>query len=230
MILDGELYFASMQELNDPFEFRWRDRFPADPDEIDAFAKEVCAQRFPLDRTPAERLAHYEPLRQSMHEIVARRHDRTALTETSATYGVFCASEINSDILMWSHYAADHKGLCVGICTERVTDKQFYAVQYTDSLPIIDVREYLQFSTATFDKMALAKAKHWEYEKEWRNGDVPGAHRFPGCVDAIVLGAMMPEATRREVREATESAKCEIKIVEAGRSESHYRLDIPRLD
>jgi hypothetical protein len=54
-IQSGELYFAPMHKLNDPFEFRWRDRFTRDPAQIDFLARELCASEFPEHTSPEER-------------------------------------------------------------------------------------------------------------------------------------------------------------------------------
>ena len=76
---------------------------------------------------------------------------------------VGCFSEINNSILMWSHYANNHKGFCV--------EYDFYSMP--PLLPVIYDAYYWGiegFGKAKSDGTlkVLRKAKEWEYEREWR--------------------------------------------------------------
>ncbi len=46
MIVKGELYFSTVNQLNDPFEFRWRERLPSTPDEIDLYPASCVLTNF----------------------------------------------------------------------------------------------------------------------------------------------------------------------------------------
>jgi hypothetical protein len=45
LIVKGHVYFSTVKQLNDPFEFRWREVWPEDRAEIDHFAREMCSIR-----------------------------------------------------------------------------------------------------------------------------------------------------------------------------------------
>lgn len=83
-------------------------------------------------------------------------------------FNVSCFSEIPDSILMWSHYANNHEGFCIGYDTSRIPQnikKEFYPVFYHETLfPLIkkgeDINEY-KFNS-------LIKYKDWKYENEWR--------------------------------------------------------------
>src|SRR5688572_21539252 len=104
-------------------------------------------------------------------------------------HGVCCLTEICDDILMWSHYAAQHTGVCIGIRPDRIASKLFRPVEYSEVVPLLDAWEYIRGSAGTFVKLGLTKASHWSYEKEWRTVDRAGPKQYPGCVDRIVIGA-----------------------------------------
>ena len=79
-------------------------------------------------------------------------------------------SEINDDILMWSHYAGRHNGVCIEFsCTDkRHADflAQAFPVKYQQELPSINY--YATPLIKQLEAFILTKAKHWEYEKERR--------------------------------------------------------------
>ncbi|BCG47165.1 hypothetical protein GEOBRER4_n1990 [Citrifermentans bremense] len=84
--------------------------------------------------------------------------------------GVVCFSESNSNLLMWSHYADSHKGICLIYESEErpvVGWKQysFHKVKYNKNRNI-DVLS-VGFEKAFFDLLTI-KSPEWEYEKEQR--------------------------------------------------------------
>lgn len=85
-------------------------------------------------------------------------------------YRIACLSEDNDSILMWAHYANNHKGVCIEYDFQELI-KKFKC----DLFPIIYVKKrkrYDQFdlinSSLTFQKSVFLKADVWSYEKEWR--------------------------------------------------------------
>jgi hypothetical protein len=146
-------------------------------------------------------------------------------TSAEIILGVFSASEIENDLLMWSHYADHHKGVCVGV-RPSVIARRFLRVDYVEHVPVMDVWEYVEPSTDIFVKLSIAKSLRWEYEKEWRTISKKGPQRFPGCVDRVVIGALASDATRKSVHEAVNASKQEIRILEAKLSAKEYALVI----
>ena len=90
-------------------------------------------------------------------------------------YGVFCVTEADDNILMWSHYAESHTGFLLKNNSEfllnYIVNKKnnyekisFYPVKYTEDIPYITMYKYL------FDSENIFLNKHpcWKYEHEWR--------------------------------------------------------------
>ena len=85
---------------------------------------------------------------------------------------VACFSEINDSILMWSHYAQNHKGFCIEYdlsdwdCKDHlkpvqyVDERHYIRSNFADNLPPNAGREIMD--------AALFKSAEWSYEKEWR--------------------------------------------------------------
>lgn len=228
MIAKGELYFAPVHQLNDPFEYRWRDTLPTNHDEIVLYTKELLAANFPFDSI-AKRRQRFNELLPDIEKLAAQKEGKATSTVTAIFQGVFCASEINDDILMWSHYASNHTGVCVSILPTAVKRKRFFPVLYSEEVPVVDGWEYIRPKPGLFVKLSRTKARHWNYEKEWRTIHTPGPVEFPGCVDCVIIGAMASPAVKQEVQQFVASTGLPIKVVTATRSETHYRVDI-RID
>lgn len=83
-------------------------------------------------------------------------------------FRVSCFSKTPYSILMWSHYANDHKGFCISYNTSKIKEKikkELYPVFYQDILiPLIKTEKNLNTGKIN----SLLKYKDWKYEKEWR--------------------------------------------------------------
>lgn len=91
----------------------------------------------------------------------------------------FSASEITTNILMWSHYAHNHEGFCIEYdmndlisFISKENRVKIFPIVYSNKMP--DLTELLvkYLSTGEIDgkmfKTVIMKMKQWEYEKEWR--------------------------------------------------------------
>jgi hypothetical protein len=229
LIVHGELYYAKTDELNDPFEFRWREDYPKCNTEIDAFVREMLALNYPNDSI-AERTVHYHDMFREAKEYAERvRRGGPLMTSTKIMHGLFCASEVNNDILMWSHYAGKHTGVCVGFRLNAVKPKILLPVNYTDELPIISVWTYAKCDGQVMVDLSCTKAKHWSYEKEWRTIHNPGVRTIPSFVDTVIIGALAPETAKRDVIKAVAEAPQNIRVLQARLSETHYAVEFDEL-
>jgi hypothetical protein len=93
--------------------------------------------------------------------------------------GVSCFSAKNDNFLMWSHYAEEHRGLCLEFDFSReipmMLQQGFLMINsymlnmrkvvYTDSTAIVNLQSVCRdrFSPVYY------KSKHWEYEQEYRS-------------------------------------------------------------
>lgn len=92
--------------------------------------------------------------KQLQHDTKARNMQRT----------IFLASfsERSDSILMWSHYANNHKGVCIGYSLKELIEKyDFFPVVYEGRL-----QQYTDGSSEL--REILTKYTDWSYEKEWR--------------------------------------------------------------
>lgn len=80
--------------------------------------------------------------------------------------GILCLSEDPSNILMWSHYASNHSGICIGFDTDYKPFRSASQVSYSDGRPSA---EFNSEPENLLKRVLLTKSKHWSYEKEWRS-------------------------------------------------------------
>ncbi|MBE7546548.1 MAG: DUF2971 domain-containing protein [Candidatus Kuenenia stuttgartiensis] len=117
--------------------------------------------------------------------------------------GVLPFSEINDNILMWSHYSESHTGFCIEF--ERTDSNELgnwdycMPVLYDDNLPTIKPIELGDKKVVS--KILTTKSKLWSYEREWRILVNKGnqIHDLPGNITGIVFGCRMLFAKRREI-------------------------------
>ena len=81
--------------------------------------------------------------------------------------GIYCLSEDNKNILMWSHYATNHEGLILefDVAETSATFSQTYKVDYSKNYPTLS---FLNKNKNEHHELLTTKSIDWEYEKEWR--------------------------------------------------------------
>lgn len=100
--------------------------------------------------------------------------DKMLFENQDKYYGIFSCCEDWDSIVMWSHYALNHSGFCVGFWVEEMKDQEFFGklgqVVYRHTYPIIKPRaakkDDLMMENSFIE--THTKAKEWEYESEYR--------------------------------------------------------------
>ena len=124
--------------------------------------------------------------------------------------GVFCLSERNDSILMWSHYANSHRGFCIEF--ERHPENDFgdyektRKVRYINAYPVVNILDRKK----SYDYKFYRKATEWKYEKEWRIINEEGDIEVPLSVEisAIIFGLKTREKDKTEIRQILPSLQC----------------------
>ncbi len=103
-------------------------------------------------------------------------------------YGVSCFSKTYRSILMWSHYADDHKGICV----EVLIDEELCREKNIDIVEINYMKSIATIADPGADAKSLLSRKlfPWKYEKEIRlfsNGK--NSQKRIGKISRIILGS-----------------------------------------
>jgi hypothetical protein len=90
--------------------------------------------------------------------------------------GVFSLSETWKSQLMWSHYADEHRGICLEYDTTQIPHPDLAAVDYCSprSVKASDLIKWKLEASSEAERRVhntyfFAKAPQWKYEKEWRD-------------------------------------------------------------
>ena len=148
--------------------------------------------------------------------------------------GICCFSEIYDNVLMWSHYADSHRGVCLQFEGTSHTpffgmaQKVRYQIEYPIVNPIVDEPDKM------VNLALLSKAKFWKYEKEWRIilvEEGPGIQKFPPeLLKGVILGASISNENTMKVISWAEERNLPLQIYKAYLKEDEYGLDIKTIN
>jgi hypothetical protein len=122
----------------------------------------------------------------------------------------FSASSRNT--VLWSHYAAEHRGIAIEFDSDKITwtDGQFGQVKYADIVPQLPHNSIDQFTEAY-----LCKSNDWAYECEWRfvtAKDTPFQNFPSDCIRRILLGWRVTTADEEIIQFWSRSLSAAITI------------------
>ncbi len=209
MLVNRECYFVSPIQLNDPYDCRINIR------ESLRAALETAEKN--QNKKIQERLAQFGKI-----DHVYERMDKDL-----ASLGVFSLSKTPTHVLLWSHYASNHSGFCVGLrpSDSLATHENPYQivgasdVAYSATNPFIEyfqelalaptVPEWNEFWVSLLSMGMAVKAESWKYEEEVRIlRQIPGTVPFsPRDLTEIVFGLNMESQNRTTIRRILSGAE-----------------------
>ena len=227
-VVDSLLYLSARSELNDPFDVKSVLHFTKEAIHPPNYYKQLFKDQ---DLTHTERKEIKNRL-YSPEKI--KNAIQTHLYEAIECTGFHSFTTKHRDLLMWSHYADGHRGVCLIFSTAHDVDIFIRAlpVSYEKSLPVI---EYSQSIGRDLVKKAfLTKAKPWKYEDERRIFCPKLAKKFlyfnPASLVGLILGAYISTENEVVIRglvdERVTKGLPPLKIYRAFQSENEYRLRI----
>jgi len=87
--------------------------------------------------------------------------------DQNSKMGLLCFTRDWTNVLLWSHYADKHRGICLGFDLKLGT---FEEVEYVDKRlrPEVDDEEQFSLPESLQKRLHLLKASDWRYEQELR--------------------------------------------------------------
>jgi len=167
----------------------------------------------------------------------------TSLTETTVNNalssimnnnGISCFSEINNEILMWSHYADSHKGFCLEFDTSHDPFENSLKVTYNKKIPRIDTVDFfMKDGDDQVTKACCTKHKSWKYEKEWRvlkdEGDT--SYGYPAeALTAVYFGAEMDFAHLEIIALIIQSQNQNVKFYQGKKSKTDFLVEFTQCE
>lgn len=251
-IKDSALYFNTPDSFNDPF-----DNAPSY--NISVESRRELINRFVQDnrgKCSDDLLDEAHNIPASEFNTLFKDNDFNKLY--TAKRGITCLSRDNANILMWSHYANKHSGVCLGFDIDENDEHlinffdetrnqkffpngkacRLFPMTYVafDERPSIDMND----ENKSWTEILTFKSDLWKYEQEVRimvhSYDqiiFPRTlHYKPDCLKEIICGANMKLKTFIDLKnfiDKLSNAK-NISISVATLSDSAYKLLIKKLD
>ena len=235
IVVDSKLYFPTALQFNDPFEAAPAIAVDLRPDVLKRHLTAMIARQMPQADRARRRQVLADMLRQPRPTIL--RQAEEASRSTLAEIG-FCSMAGNCDnILMWSHYAAAHTGICLGFQTEpfelNVPMCRAYPVRYEPERPAHDPLSGMK-PRRMFD-LLLTKASFWSYEEEYRlirrsPLEGPGHEPFPSDrLVSITFGMRTPPEVMALVHEWIRERRLDVPLFQAQPDPALFALRVKPL-
>lgn len=120
----------------------------------------------------------FELLAENADERRVRKILRNFKESFNSHTGLLCFSANWTNPVLWSHYGAKHRGICLGFNVKRqLAEKVIYKSKRILSKRTENVDDLLSFNDDLQRKLLKTKFRHWHYEEEYR--------RFISLDDAI---------------------------------------------
>lgn len=204
MLLNAQFYCQPPRFFDDPHDAQQAAKATGSPRDIDKFVmhtigREVIELMHRRGLTSLTQLSNLkEPGDLAIMQRAARKHERRRTR-------VLSLSGDPTSELMWSFYADEHRGICLGFDAEHPFFVKARPIRYvsnpaeieppTDSLP-------------ENDPLLYCKGEAWEWQHEWRlvwAGEEPRLVAFPPeALKFVILGEGFPHALFGELAEALE--------------------------
>ena len=153
----------------------------------------------------------------------------------------FCESP--EVLLMWSHYADSHKGICIEYNIQKwresdIRRRILFPVIYKNSL-YNSTNHLLRFiNEENFNNLypiisGSTKSNEWNYEKEWRfifqNGDSFPAQNYPmNCQCKVYLGYKIEDESKKKIIKICENKN--IDVYQSKLKSDSYSLEFEKIN
>ncbi len=165
------LRYTPHESFNDPFE-----NAPSEPEKVDCLGKDKAIALHAAMRD----VSTYS--KDLVDETLANKFQKDAIVLTFQDYqerlGTVCLSETHDNLLMWAHYASEHRGFAIEFDStyffEFADDPLKTSLFNVDRVSYREMRvadrpdNHWDYYHGTPHEIATTKSTHWSHEQEWR--------------------------------------------------------------
>ena len=212
------IYFSNYKDFNDPFESACKKKCDFTPQEyFEAFQRWGVDLFSSMQKAEEIRLGHVNgvELQRQVADLILNG------------FAYFCMAENPDNILMWSHYADSHKGVCLKF--DLLQDLDTFAL----TVPVDYNSEYPEFDTLNGNpgvNIITRKSPDWAYEHEHRTVKVNahGLHEIKkNVLVEVIFGCRISEEDKAQIRALVKSNGFNsVPFSEAKANPEAYKLDI----
>jgi hypothetical protein len=227
IVVDSRLYFAAASSFNDPFDTLPAVSVDASPEDLETYYRQLADEHRMGERD--EEKAAYVRQMTSLSPEDRLEVARSAMADSARHMAVCSLSARPDSVLMWSHYAANHTGICLRF----IFPKEWaHPVAYSKERPVLNrIKAALaaERDMGAWGQALLTKADFWAYEEEWRalGADGPGEKPFfPKSLWGIIFGARATSETRALVTAWIDERGLRLDLLDAVPDPDLFRLNI----
>jgi hypothetical protein len=235
------LYCSSPSAFNDPWDCKpyFNTEILTDPVENEKhvqWAVDICRRRTAMSVVAIENMRRTLLTDRARAAALIVELSEGLFPEINQRYRVYCLGPEVGNLLMWAHYADDHKGICLEFSLRNKVMCCALRCQYEQAFPLMKA-----YSRSEADNLLplLAKAEVWAYEKEYRlvaqerSVAVPGSDTLmtdhgllqlqDGALTAVIVGC---QGDFENVRTLVQAVAPAVKVKRAVRVPNRYELQI----
>lgn len=241
-LMTGKIWFPKPDSLNDPYDCAIVNMSKFYIDDLKKSRLNIVSVLERMRPTTSSRSEFEKNLYSMINDHISKISEKDVATqrELSETYeifqsainnfGILSLSETPENILMWSHYASGHTGICFQFERNETNKLGLNSKKVIYSNKRIDTGTS-SINTTDFDLFCV-KHKGWKYEREWRLVEDKGNqhYEFPGRLNSVICGCLMShkniELLTKLVESYNSTAKDKISIKYAKMNEKTFKISI----
>ncbi len=225
----SSIWFSNPRIFNDPFDCNINSNYTEKPEELEKYFTKYSKK---YTFKPEEK---WEELKKSQFKDLelAKELTQVAVKKMINSISILCLSSKHDNILMWSHYTTNHKGLCIEFSTENeVFFRKPLVVKYKKEQPLLS---YLKDRDKFIIDLLTIKSDDWSYENEYRlieDNDIDetkGGKLYPippSSVKAIYFGCQCNEGDiKKIIGIAKEKFPHTVRFYKMKLNSKNYKLD-----
>lgn len=170
IVCHDEIYFAAAKSFNDPFDLCPAFSLAASKTTQVKDYERLSRKFQPGLNRKSRREGARQVVRGSLNSANIKNTENIIQTQhaeyITERIGVLCVSTKSDDILMWSHYADCHRGVCLEFDGNLSLMAHAHQVEYSRKRNPINA--YTDSKEEAMTKALLTKSEQWSYEDEWR--------------------------------------------------------------
>lgn len=218
-LINSQIWFSNPQDFNDPFDC-----------DINMKIKNTTrSQMQTYFDNHLKNLFQAKELEGIDNQNITHQHFELMINKAAKRViqrkGIACFLSNCDKLLMWSHYADAHKGVCLKF--DILDDTTFFApakkVLYSRDYPEYD---YLTDKNDFVNQMFFTKSEEWSYEGEVRVlKDKKGNYEFnPRSLKEIILGCKISDSDKKTLSKVIRTYYPECELKQAVKNDSGFSL------
>ncbi len=249
LLTHNEIFLSSAEQFNDPFDCNISVKYDGltKEDVIQRNIKFLKTTRPELGNKKIKKLAKkQEQIKFYKDKNHLKWFDEYQKDYNLKHFGIYSLAGNCDNIVMWSHYANSHKGVCFGFNIVRLGESfpliakqhglliDIYPVIYSTEYPTYHIKDLDLDAEQRIVKPLITKSSAWEYENEYRLISLSGVnfslHLYDGIITEIILGCKISHTDKNMIQRILRTKKSNIKLYQALMDDNDFNLKFEEIN